>query len=103
MPSKTEELIGSNGLAGVVISPEGAEEKLIRETIFRITLTQGGLYRLYSIHTDEDGEPKTQPISLHKSLPDAKKHIAQAMTMIGSLELDPRGTIDALLASIRKA
>lgn len=97
MPSKLEEMTGSsNTLKGVVISPEGAEEKMIREVGFRITLTQGGRYRLYSMNTGEDGKMDAQPVALLDTLEGAKKHSANLMGTMAALEIDPRKTLDAL-------
>ena len=101
MPSKLEILTASTDLKGIVISPEGAEEKLTEETIFRITLTQGGKYRVYMTKDDEKGKPDTSSMGLFDTLKAAQDHEAHGMAITGSLVMDRKGTIDALLGSLR--
>lgn len=97
MPSKAKT---SNDLENIIISPEGTEERIEQEDIFRITLTQGGKFRLYHIIM-RGGKRKESAISVHDNKDEAKKSLASGMMIHGGLELDPKNTIAMLLKNLK--
>lgn len=75
-----------------VISPEGVEERLIEEFVFRITLTGGGKYRVYG-----PGGKETRTMGVYDTLAEAKKDAGYGMLILGGLIRDPEKTLDILL------
>lgn len=79
-----------------IISPEGVEERLIEEIIFRVTMTGGGKFRLYG---GEQNALRTLEICETEEL--AKTNIGKYMTLLGSLRFDPNGTLDMITQALR--
>jgi hypothetical protein len=77
-----------------IISPEGVEERLVEEWLFRITLTGGGKYRVYSGST-----AKPLPMDVHETLKLAREDLARGMALHGALVLHPEKILDILLKS----
>lgn len=75
-----------------VISPEGVEERLVEEFVFRITLTGGGKYRVYG-----PGGKADRTMGIYGTLDEAKKDAGYGMPIFGGLIRDPEKTIDILL------
>lgn len=81
-----------------IISPEGLDERVVHEETFRITLTQGGKYRVY--HVGNSG--KAIPMGIHEALEPAKKDMGMGMTIVGALEVDAKRTLDAIFDILKK-
>ncbi len=69
-----------------VLSPEGVEERIEFEIIFRLTLTQGGKVRLYVV---EGGE--TRSIAVFENKERAMKKLGVLVALKGAMIVDPKG------------
>lgn len=74
-----------------ILSPEGVEERVEKEFIFRVTLTGGGKYRVYMI---QNGAVSSHGV--YDTLKKAEEAMNRGMFVLGSLFLDPKATIEAL-------
>lgn len=72
------------------VSPEGVDEKIVKEDTFLITQTEGGKYRLYNAG---------RAIDIADTLTEIEKKIHGAMMLKGSVGLDPKRTFQALFGS----
>lgn len=82
---------------GEMISPEGVEEKIIQETSFIVTQTQGGKFRSY---VKQRGELK--PVFIEDSKEKAFKRIGEGMIVMGGLITDPERMIKTMLDGMKK-
>lgn len=80
-----------------VISPEGVEERLVKEVSFTITLTGGGKYRTYQA---TDG--RRMSLSVQNTEAEAKDDIALAMGLMGMFLHDPKGAMQTIKDSLKK-
>lgn len=81
-----------------IISPEGVEERLVKELIVRITLTGGGKYRVYMIvESAEKGGLDIHPSSIHDTKDAAEKKAGGMMMVFGGMIIDPVNTLRTVL------
>ena len=76
-----------------ILSPEGVEERVKKHMSFTITLTQGGMYRVYC--GNNDGGPPM------RSLPEANKVLVGVMAMFAMLEHDPEKALGIVMDGMR--
>ena len=81
-----------------VISPEGVEERVEIEEGFRMTLTGGGKYRIYHLHSS--GVARAMETYDNKEA--ATKAMGEMMGIFGMLMADPKRTMEALLSGRKK-
>lgn len=82
---------------GEHISPEGVEEKIVKEQRFLVTQTAGGKFRVY---VSVDG--KMQQFSISDQESKALEDFGQAMLVLGGFAVDPKKTISLLLDGARR-
>lgn len=80
-----------------IISPEGVEERVISEDIYRITMTGGGKYRIY-----HSSGGKLHSIGVLDTREEAEKKLGTGMLMHGGLLVAPKKTMELLLSSMTK-
>lgn len=74
------------------VSPEGAEEKIIDDFSIVITQTANGRFRVYV-----DGNPAY----ICDTEQEAKDHRTHLMALFASMHIDPQGTIEKMIGSMR--
>ena len=85
-----------------IIGPEGIEERLIEEISFRVTMTQGGKFRVYMGTRQKDGSFDWTSKEVCNTKEEAGKSIGLGMIIFGSLRRDPETTINAMLKGFKK-
>lgn len=80
-----------------IISPEGVEERVIREAIFRVTMTGGGKFRGYVI---QDG--KVIPREVYDTKEKAFENIGGDMILMGGLLSNLKRTVEILMQAMKK-
>ena len=84
-----------------IMSPEGVEESMVEGSMFFMTMTQGGKYRLYCAIVCPCGRPehahKVKSLGVFDSKEQATKMAGTHMMLMGSCMLDPKGTVAFLL------
>ncbi len=76
-----------------VVSPEGADEIVLKANLFLTTQTANGKYRVYF-----NGVPKDVVEDKDKALDD----MAYFMGMLASLHLDPKETVKAMIDGLKR-
>lgn len=80
-----------------IMSPEGVEEKVKRETTFRITETQGAKFRIYV----KEGN-NLKAVSVVDDMAKALQEMGRVMMLMGAMLDNPEATIEILIQSARK-
>lgn len=81
-----------------IVSPEGVEERVIEEFVFRITMTGGGKFRLYL----PVGDGRIDATQIYDDEEKAKKEIGGAMMMFGGLLHSPKEVTGMLIKSLKR-
>lgn len=75
-----------------IISPEGVEERVELEETFRMTMTQGGKFRVYHIR-----EGQTNSVGIYDTREAARKFLGEGMMVFGAMLADPKKTIQLII------
>jgi hypothetical protein len=87
-------------MKGVLLSPEGVEERLVEQRKYQICLTQGGKFRVYYGERRDDGKECRHTVGIFDDIKEARKRLGFIMNMNGAMIVRPDETIQMILKNL---
>lgn len=85
-----------------IVSPEGVEERVVKEAVIRITLTGGGRFRVYADTWDgEASRYHDSTVGVFDDQKSAEKAAGEHMILLGGMIARPQETIALLIDAMK--